>query len=76
MFTKTFWIDALERALKTAAQFAVVVIGGTAINDPVMLLTLNWLMIGQAVGLGFIVSILTSLASTLIGEKGTASLVE
>ena len=75
MWNRTFWADAIERATKTAAQFAVVVIGGTALENPVLLMTLNWGMIIEASILGFVVSILTSLASSLVGKKDSASLV-
>jgi len=76
MFTAAFWQDALERAVKTAAQFDVVIIGGTALANPLLLMTLNWGMIVQATVLGFLASILTSLASSLVGKSNSASLVK
>jgi hypothetical protein len=72
MWTTTFWKDAAERALKTAAQalLSLWVVGG-AFN----ILTVSW---GPALGVAAgaaVVSLLTSLVSSGIGEKGTASLV-
>lgn len=75
MFSKVFWKDALERAIKTAAQFALFTIGATV-----------WTSVGDVVstgeaavlaaGFGFLVSILTSLVSGNVGDPDTASLVD
>ena len=74
MWTWTFWKQALERALKTAAQapLTVWVVGDGVLNA----LTLDWeLGLGVAAG-GFVSSILFSVASATIGESSTPSLVE
>lgn len=75
MFSKVFWKDALERAIKTAAQFGLFALG-----------TVTWTVIGdvistsQAVGLavafGFVLSILTSVASAPVNDPESASLVD
>lgn len=74
MFTRTFWFDVLERALKSAAQMVLV---GLALSDsgPVNGFGLDWgLALGFAAG-GAAASVLTSIASAPVGGNGTASLV-
>ena len=71
MFTRSFWVGALERAVKTAAQFALV--GGLA--DATNALALDWQQVAAAAGAGFVVSVATSLASLPFGAGGSASLV-
>lgn len=71
LFTVAFWRDATERAIKTAAQSAILGLGlGEGLNlfdvDPM-------LMLGFAGG-GALLSLLTSIASAPIGQKGSASL--
>lgn len=74
MFTKMFWLETLERALKTAAQFGIGAWGVTVftkVGDVVNA--------GEAVGAALIfgagLSVLTSLASISVGEKGSPSLL-
>lgn len=72
MWTMAFWKDASERALKTAAQalLSLWVVGG-AFN----ILTVSW---GPALGVSLgaaVVSLLTSVVSSSVGDKGTASLI-
>jgi hypothetical protein len=71
MLTMTFWKDALERAIKTAAQSSVVVIGTSSVFTDV-----NWILVASGAGLGFILSILTSIASSAFGNSDSASLVK
>lgn len=70
MWTVSFWADAVERAVKTFAQALIATIAvGTPIFD------LAW---GEGLGIAAtatVVSVLTSIASTGVGEKGTASVV-
>ncbi len=71
MFTWTFWRQALERAIKTLAQSAILAIGAGEFN----VFQLNWQTVGGfAVG-GMMLSILTSLASLPAGPDGSPSLV-
>lgn len=72
LVTRKFWLDAIERAVKTIAQVAISIIGTTA----VYLSDVNWTLVASAAVLGGILSILMSIASAGINEKGSASLVE
>ncbi len=71
LFTATFWLDTLERAVKTAAQTLLALVG-VNVTD---VASLNWqeMAITTAVSTGL--SVLTSIVSSGIGEPGTASLL-
>lgn len=71
MFTKLFWKDALERAIKTTAQTVVALwaTGATGVLD------VDWVNAFSVAGLAFIMSILTSVAGVSTGDKGTAGVV-
>lgn len=71
MWTKVFWKDLTERAVKTAAQFGIVALGADFAN----ILALDWELFAGALGAGALVSTLTSLGSGLVGPKDSASLV-
>lgn len=69
MWTKTFWLDATERAVKTAAQSAIGVLTATSVD------AIDW-----AAGLGVVAvataaSVLTSIVSSGRGDTDSASLV-
>lgn len=66
-----FWKEALERAVKTAGQGLVLVLGGDAAN--VLHLDVKTVL-GGLIG-GFVISIATSIASAPIGPSGTPSTV-
>lgn len=68
MFTKAFWRDAAERALKTGAQSLAGALAGYTIGQ-------DWkaALVGAAVTTAS--SLLTSMASSGVGTPGTASLV-
>lgn len=74
MWTKRFWAAAAERAAKTGAQFGLLAWGATAwtaVGDVVP--------VAQATGLAIVfgagLSVLTSIASSGIGDKGSPSLL-
>lgn len=72
MLTKRFWVQALERAIKTAAQAVLLTVGADLVNalslDPVLLA-------GYGLG-GFLLSLLTSVATAPIGaDKQSPSVV-
>lgn len=72
MFTISFWKDATERAIKTFAQFILVL--GTA--GSLNVFSVDWQQtLGLALG-GLILSYATSIVSAGIGKKDSASLVE
>ena len=67
--TGAFWGDAFERAVRTAAQAALGLIGTEAVG----LLDVTWPVVGSAAGLAAVVSLLTSLAAGGVGDVTTAS---
>ena len=71
MFGAQFWKDAVERAVKTAAQTAVALIGTGSLG----LFEIDWVQIGSVTAVAAILSVLTSVASDPVGDSGTASLV-
>lgn len=71
LFTGSFWLDALERAIKTAAQTVLGLIG-TNVAD---VTSLDWGDIGVVTGVTAGLSVLTSIVSSGIGEPGTASVL-
>ena len=71
LFTLTFWLDAAERAIKTAAQTVLGLIGSNVVD----VTSLDWQEIGIATAFTTGLSVLTSIVSSGIGEPGTASLL-
>ena len=70
LFSLTFWKGALERGIKTAGQTVLV---GLGLGEGLNAFSVDWqLALGFAIG-GFALSILTSVASAPIGQKGSAS---
>jgi hypothetical protein len=71
MWTASFWKDASERAIKTAAQvFAAAYAANAAEMFSLGVVDAIKLAVASA-----LISYLTSIASSGIGETGTASLV-
>lgn len=73
MFTPRFWIQAGERALKTAAQVPLTVWGTLDLGLDV--LAVDWRMIGSLAAGGALISLLTSIASAPLSDGSTPSLV-
>lgn len=71
IFTRAFWKAAIERAVKTAAQTAIVAGVGAAGFDA---LNGDWKTIGGAALGGAILSVLTSVASDAITDGTGPSL--
>jgi hypothetical protein len=72
MFAKAFWVDLIERACKTAAQFTI---GGLALGEGVNAFNVDWMLGAGFAVTGFALSALTSIASAGIGARGSASVV-
>lgn len=70
MRTKRFWLDALERAVKTAAQTAAALIGTGAVG----IIDVDWQNIASVSAVAAILSVLTSVASAPAGDPESASL--
>ena len=72
MFTLQFWKEATERALKTFAQFILVVGAAGAFN----VFTVDWVQtLGLALG-GAVLSYATSIVSAGVKKDDSPSLVE
>ena len=71
LFTATFWLDTLERAIKTAAQTVV----GLVTTNVTDVTSLDWREVGIATAVTTGLSVLTSIISSGIGEQGTASVL-
>ena len=71
LFTGSFWLDTIERAIKTAAQTVL----GLVATNAVDVTSLDWGAIGITTGVTTGLSILTSIVSSGIGEPGTASVL-
>jgi hypothetical protein len=72
MFTTEFWARSAERAIKTAAQTAVSLLGANAVD----VLSVDWAQIASVSAGAAVVSVLTSIAGTRIGDPADPSLVD
>jgi hypothetical protein len=73
IFTKTFWLETLERSIKTSAQsVAVLFTLGELTPLPALNVTLMW----QAAVTGALYSVLTSIGSAPFGKAASPSLVQ
>lgn len=71
MFTKSFWTDTAERAIRSGATSFVATVGGTAI-----LWDLNWeLLVGIPVTAA-VLEVAIALSGSRVGKRGTASLTD
>ena len=69
MFTITFWKDAAERAIRTAAQ-ALLALWAT---DVAGVLAVDWVQAGSVAALAALTSILMSIVATGVGDRETAN---
>lgn len=72
MWTRDYWKGVAERAISTAAQGAITVIGAGAI---VPAWEVPWQAVAGVAGTMAALSVLKSLAAAYIGDRGTPSLV-
>ena len=66
ILTRAFLLASLERCLKTFAQTAVALLS----SDAVGLFDVNWASVASAAGMAAVVSLLTSVASSGVGNVG------
>ena len=71
MWTKRFWLDALERAIRTGAQVLLGSVTGTA-----LITELDWQVVGISTGVAVAASLLMSIVASQKGTPETASLVD
>lgn len=71
MYTKLFWLDAIERLVKTMAQTMVAMLTAGATG----LLGVDYINLLSVAGLAGLVSLLTSIGSAAKSNTDTASLV-
>ena len=70
--TKAYALAVLERAVKTAAQAALLVLGADQLNA----MEASWVDAGGFAAGGFVLSILTSLATSGFGGNGPSATTE
>ena len=71
MWTKAFWLDASERAVVAVAAALLPLLGAGKVD----LLSVPWRAdLGVALG-ALVVSVLTSIVGSQVGNKGTAALL-
>ena len=73
MWSRLFWLSALERALKTFAQTLLVV--WPIADNTLGLLDVDWAKSASIAGMAAAVSVLTSIVSAGVGPDGSPSLV-
>lgn len=66
--TGSFWSDTVERAVRTAAQAALGIVGAGQLG----LLDVEWSTVGSVSGLAAVVSVLMSFAAGGTGDATTA----
>lgn len=71
MFTGTFWKSTAERAVKTFAQALAAVLAA----GPTGLLEVDVVAALSVAGLATVLSVLTSVASSRVGDDSTPSVV-
>lgn len=72
MWSASFWVDVVERAVKTFAQAAVAVLGADASG----VLDVDFVAVLSVAGLAALVSVATSIGSAPLSNPGTASLTD
>ena len=67
MFTKLFWMDSIERSIKTVAQSMVALLSAGIVG----LLDVQWVALLSVSGLAGLISLLTSVASSGTGNSAS-----
>lgn len=71
MFSRIFVLDVMERAVKTVAQATLALLTMDGVN----VFSLDWGQVAKASLTAGFISILTSIVTAGVRERGTASLV-
>jgi len=71
MFTSSFWKSAAERAIKTVAQALIAVLAATTFDW----FSADWKAIAGTAATAGVLSLLSSIASAGIADKGTPSII-
>lgn len=66
VFTRAFWIATAERALSTAAQSALLVLGAEQIN----VVSVSWPEVAGFAAGGAVLTVLKALVASQVGEHG------
>ena len=71
MWSKSFWVQTIERAVRTSAQVALSfwVVGETGI------LEVDWVQLGSVTGLAALASVLMSLVGSGLNDPDNPSMV-
>ena len=72
MYTITFWKDAAERAIRTAAQ-ALLALWATDVSG---VLAVDWVQAGSVSALAALMSLLMSVAASGTGSQDSASTIK
>ena len=72
MWTVKFWQNALERAVRTAAQ-ALLALWGTQVTG---VLQVDWVQAASVAGLAALTSVLMSLVATGVGDHSSPSFMD
>jgi hypothetical protein len=72
MYTATFWTGAFDRAIKSLAQTLILL---WFTSDVVNIFEVNWVQtLGVGVG-ALVLSLLTSIVSAPVGDRGSTSMM-
>lgn len=72
LLTASFWVDAIERSIKTVAQVSAAMLTADGV---IGILDVNWKVSLSVAGLAGVISILTSIGSAQITQTNSASIV-
>ncbi len=73
MFTKRFWKETIERAIKSGAQAVILALGA---SQGLNLFDMDAVLLIGAAGAGALLSVLTSLVSVKVGASDSPSAIE
>lgn len=73
VFTRKFWKDAAERAAKSVAQAGLLYFAGDQVFDA---WHADWRAAGSIAAGAALLSLLSSIASTRVGDSSSASLIQ